>query len=835
VAKLMDLHGRAATIADGWQLASTPPNAIADPSSLADQNAARAALAWIPAEVPGTVAAARQKAGTWSSARPMPLGGEDHWFRTSFSGTGEEILRFHGLATLATVWLNGREILTSRNMFLSHDVPVLLAGRNELVICFRSLARALEEPLSGGRWRPRMITPSGLRHFRTTALGHMPGWCPSIDAIGPWRAIERIPKARALTAEIRSRLEGTTGILEVSLELPEDHTGPATFSRATISCAGATADLAHSTPNMLTGRLEIPDVELWWPHTHGHPTLHNVSASIGDVSIALGRTGFRKIEVDRGTDGRGFALKVNGTPIFCRGALWSSADLTTLPTAREAFAPWLTLARDGGMNMIRVPGTTVYEVDAFYDLCDELGLLVWQDFMFANFDYPVGDEAFARSVKAEAAQFLARTAISPALAVLSGGSEVYQQAAMLGLPAKKYLSPLFEEWLPEAVMQARPDLAYVPGSPSGGALPFVVDEGVSHYYGVGGYKRPLTDARHAGVRFAAECLAFANVPPEVTAPAHEPPLADITEPRWKPRIPRDMGAPWDFEDIRDHYLEEIFGVRAAAVRYEAPDRYLELSRATQAIVTEHVFTEWMREGSTAKGGLVLMLQDLEPSAAWGLITSCGAPKSSWYAMKRIFKSVRVTMTDEGVNGLAIHIANESSRSRDVVLRLTAWRDGRTQVLAAKEALTLRASSGTTLSAYKLIGSFFDISYAYRFNPPQHDATVATLTDAATGEVLSEAFHFPCGHAGAVPEGSLEASVERDGDAWILRLKAERLARFVHIADQNFIPDDDWFHLAPKRERRIRLRRRAAAADTASPKGRIRATNVPSPLTFEAKP
>jgi beta-mannosidase len=819
VARLVDIEGNPpAAVDEGWEMLATPPGMISAPGELPR------CTTWIRAAVPGTVAGARQAVGLWSAAAPAPLGGEDHWYRTRIFGHGREKLRFSGLATLATVWLNGREILSSRNTFRAHDVEIELAGEAELVICFRSLDKALAENSAACRWRPRMITPSALRNVRTSVLGHMPGWCPAIPTIGPWRPIERFGAGRTLSVDMHAHLAGTTGVLDVVLRGLDAR-------RIEIECAGHATILEPSDAGGVSGRLEIPEVPLWWPHTHGTPALHPVTATVHGRAITIGRTGFRAITVDRGNDGAGFALRVNDTPLFCRGALWSSADLVNMSGTRDAYEPSLRRARDAGMNMIRVPGTTVYEADAFYDLCDELGLLVWQDFMFANFDYPAADPVFAESVKEEAAQFLSRTRAAPSIAVLCGGSEVYQQAAMLGLPERKYRNPIFDVWLPEAVASLRPDVPYVPGSPSGGALPFVVDEGVGHYFGVGAYRRPLADARHANVRFASECLAFANVPPEVTAPHGQPPLADITDPRWKARIPRDAGATWDFEDVRDHYLEELFGERVAQLRTENPERYLELSRATQAAVVEQTLTEWTRSASPTRGALVLMLQDFQAGAGWGLIASCGAPKSPWYAMRRVFKPVRVTLTDEGVNGLAVHLANEPSVPRETVLELTAWRDGRTQVLAAKQAMTLGPRSNATLSAFKLIGSFFDISYAYRFSAPQHDATVATLRDAATGEVLSEAFHFPLGHARGVAEGALSASVEQDAGGYALILKADRLARFVHIVDPGFLPEDDWFHLAPKSERRIRLTPRDATSGR--PKGKVRATNVPAPLAYEA--
>src|SRR5205807_10299132 len=127
---------------------------------------------------------------------------------------------------------------------------------------------------------------------------------------------------------------------------------------------------------------------------------------------------------------------------------------------------------------------------AFHDLCDELGLLVWQDFMFANLDYPIADEGFKASVEREAGVQLAALGGRPSLAVLCGNSEVEQQVAMLGLDPALGRGELVGELLPQAIAEAQIDAIYVPSAPCGGALPFRPDRGVANYYGVGGYRRP---------------------------------------------------------------------------------------------------------------------------------------------------------------------------------------------------------------------------------------------------------------------------------------------------------------------------------------------------------
>lgn len=169
--------------------------------------------------------------------------------------------------------------------------------------------------------------------------------------------------------------------------------------------------------------LKLSDIEPWWPHTHGAARLYELTLVSDGVEYPLGRTGFRRVDVDRGADGDDFALIVNGERIFCRGAVWTTADIARLPGGRADYEPFLRLAAGAGMNMIRIGGTMAYETPDFFALCDELGLLVWQDFMFTNFDYPRNDKAFLGHVHAEVEEFLHGVQGSPSLAVLCGGSE----------------------------------------------------------------------------------------------------------------------------------------------------------------------------------------------------------------------------------------------------------------------------------------------------------------------------------------------------------------------------------------------------------------------------
>ncbi|MBB5277369.1 beta-mannosidase [Rhizobium rosettiformans] len=795
----------------GWTLMMSEPGQYQVPAEL-PRNAFN-----INASVPGTVAAALTEAGLFDPASPAPLHGKDVWYRRSLSGEtpGPAVLRFEGLATIAEIFVNGVLRHTSESMFEPVDLPLDLSGEDELVICFRALQPHLEKKGPRARWRPQMMDQQGLRLVRTTLLGHMPGWCPEIHPVGPFRPISLIRPSRDAISDLRIGAdldEFGTGVLTVEFR-------EAAGAEMAILCCGRTAQFERQPDGRMRARLDLPAVAAWWPRTHGEPTLHDVTLAIDGRLHSLGLVGFRRIEVDHDEDGKGFGLKVNGVPVFCRGAVWTNADILRLPGTAEAYAPWLALAAEANMNMIRIGGTMTYETADFFRLCDRLGIMVWQDLMFANFDYPTSDEAFARKAVSEVDMLLGRLQGHPSLAVVAGGSEVFQQGAMLGLPERIWKGEFFTDALAHVVRDRRPDVAYVPNSPYGGSMPFVPNEGVGHYYGVGAYQRPLEDARRAKVRFAAECLAFAHVPQQRTLDAHLP-VAPVHDSRWKARVPRDRGASWDFEDVRDHYLAELYGVDRARLRREDPAAYLDHARATTAEVVTETFAEWRRHGSSCRGALTWTLQDLEAGPGWGVIDATGEPKPVWYALKRAFRPLQVLLTDEGTNGLDIHLINEGPTSESVTLEIACLREGAQPVVSASKALSLDLRSSHRIPATDLFGAFFDTTYAYRFGPPSHDVTVARLLDTY-GAVLSEAFHFPLGRQQAHYSTGIEHAFHRIDGVWWLDLSTDRFAQSVHLDLENFRPEDDWFHLAPGRTKRIRLHPRDGAENDQKPRGTLR--------------
>lgn len=813
MARVLAITGHRATpLERGWELARADAPCD-DPAQLPP-------LSWSPALVPGTAASSLRASGQWTVDEPRDFDADDWWWRCRFEHAAPApgtrlLLRLGGLATLADVWLNGTRILRSENMFEAHalDVTAAVQGTNELLVRCRALAPVLRERRPRPRWRSPLISSQQLRWVRTTLLGRMPGGAPPVAPVGPWRAIA-LEEERGLSVErceARASLEGDDGVVRVHVRVRALDAAPTdgTLIVRAPDRTELTFPLAAAEGGF-GGEARVPRAERWWPHTHGPQPLYALRIVLGTaggaIELDLGRTGFRTVSLD--TPAGDFAVRWNGARIFCRGAVWSPPDIVALDAPAEVLRERLGRVRDAGMNMLRVGGTMTYESDAFHAICDELGILVWQDFMFASLDYPEGDPAFCAAAGREASAVVSGLQLSPGLALFCGNSEVAMQAAMMGRPPAERSGPLFDGLIPAACAAARPDVPYLPSTPWGGALPLHVGEGTSSYYGVGAYLRPLEDARRSGVRFAAECLAFANLPePSFLAGAR---LAPALVHRWKERVPHHPSAPWDFEDVRDHYLSRLFRVDVPALRRDDFDRYLALSGVVSGEAMAASFAEWRREGSSCSGALVWLLQDRWPGSGWGVLDSSGGPKPAWWYLRRALQPVAILLTDEGLDGLRVHAVNDSPLPLAATVRLSYFL-GTRLVESGEERVELPARGVLSRAGAALIGGrFFDGTHAYRFGPAPADVSVATLEIG--GQTISRAFHFPGGLPSARHEDvGLTATAEADGAGWIVSVRAERFAQSVQVDAPGWLPDDSYFHLPPGGAHRLRLVPRGAPA------------------------
>ena len=454
----------------------------AEPGSSLDAVRDRPETDWLPAIVPGGVheallAAGRipnpyfdrnERAVRWVEER-------DWWFRTqiptasSWPG-GRVLLVCQGLDTVADLWLDGQPLGHSENMFrpATFDLTGRLETGADLLICFRPPLAGLAPPAAATNLLQRLgdalasIAPSEsaedgeevglmsptlplatLRRKATFSWGWDFG--PRLPSIGPWRPVELVQESGAVltghhvrtdrvdvdnrSAELTVRIEATQ--LQQDLRPMADVELVSPSSKITVLTVPLAAD--GGAVGALSGAASVlvEDAELWWTHDLGAQPRYQATIRLRDGEQVLDerrdQIGLRTIALDRGGDpegGRHFRFVLNSVPIFARGAAWLPADMLVGSVSEARYRELLSTARDGRMTMLRIWGGGIYEHDAFYTLCDELGLLVWQDFAFACMDYPDDDPGLLAEVEREAAHQVRRLRNHACLALWCGNNEV---------------------------------------------------------------------------------------------------------------------------------------------------------------------------------------------------------------------------------------------------------------------------------------------------------------------------------------------------------------------------------------------------------------------------
>ncbi|MBC7785944.1 MAG: hypothetical protein H7Z18_00425 [Methylophilaceae bacterium] len=253
-------------------------------------------------------------------------------------------------------------------------------------------------------------------------------------------------------------------------------------------------------------------------------------------------------------------------------------------------------------------------------------------------------------------------------------------------------------------------------SPSNDCIPFHSGNSPSHYYGVGGYRRRFDDARLFKGTFALECLAFSHVPEdqslrtfyngEVIPPLH---------PLWKEGVVRDVGSGWDFSDITDFYVEQLFDINVAQLRATDQQRYLNYCRDATAETVERTLSIFRSNSAQGRAALVWGLHYFKPDSGWGYIDTLRQPKSAIYALARIAQPATILFVNEGLEGLAIYCAHDGAAALNATLSFSLV-TAKAQLFEHKvQAVSLPPQSISRFSVDFFLNRFVDSSYAYRFD------------------------------------------------------------------------------------------------------------------------
>jgi beta-mannosidase len=269
-----------------------------------------------------------------------------------------------------------------------------------------------------------------------------------------------------------------------------------------------------------------------------------------------------------------------------------------------------------------------------------------------------------------------------------------------------------------------------------------------------------------------------------------------------------MGAGWDFEDVRDHYLKLLYSADPATLRYTDAARYSELSRMVSGEAMAEVFGEWRRAASPCGGGILLWGADFEPGGGWGILDSRGQPKAAYWFLRRALAPCTVWTTDEGLNGVDVHVSNDRSEPTDAWLRVALYSFGGRRVVESDLAVSIAKHTTVTFGLEQILGRFVDASYAYRFGPPGHDVIAASLHRHRGDIPFAQSFRFPVGRSNQrspIAELGLQGQAKAlAGGAIEMLITTRRFAWGVRATAAGFMPDDAYFGIEPNGKRRIVL-------------------------------
>lgn len=430
--------------------------------------------------------------------------GERSWvYRTTFTAPAVQdgaaaVLAFDGLDTFATVVLNGAEVLVSDNMFTPQRVDVtstLREGDNELAVTFDSAyLRGWEEVEKhpGHKWGCWNGDSSRLA-VRKAQYEFGWDWGPVLNTCGPWRPVNlEIFESRLADLYFHTTVEDSLKSAKVVAHASVE--GAASTVRFDVSLDGkaVASETVKGESGDIQATFHINSPALWYPIRYGKQPLYTVKATLlssedQDIDTVTKKIGIRRAELIQreleGQPGTSFFFQVNNVPIYCGGSDWIPADNFLPRITRQRYYDWVKLVADGNQLMIRVWGGGIYEDQAFYDACDELGILVWQDFMFGCGNYPAHPEIL-KSIKREAEENVKLLRHHPSIVIWAGNNEDYQYQESAGLTydyenkdAESWLKTdfparyIYEKILPDVCSELIPETYYHPGSPWGKGRP----------------------------------------------------------------------------------------------------------------------------------------------------------------------------------------------------------------------------------------------------------------------------------------------------------------------------------------------------------------------------
>jgi beta-mannosidase len=771
---------------------------------------------WLPAQVPGTVHQDLLRADVIPdpfrrlNEKEVAWVDERNWLYLRKFELSEDFLNnspaeliFHGLDTYAEIALNGYLLGKSENMFTSWRRRVeayLKPGHNVLAIRFSSALQRVKDIakedncpfIYGGSVIERGYARKALYSFGWD-------WGPELATSGIWKDVELVFPYKAALSDVHftSKVEGNIAYINVDASVTGYTPGCYTV-RYMLSGHGYTEtmqkEIIDPTESTFTASTEfaIDNPKLWWPAGYGDPSLYNLHVELLDGETLLDtkdmHVGIRTVELIQEPDeiGESFYFRINGVPVFAKGANWIPGD-SFLPRVDKAkYQKLIDMAKEANMNMLRVWGGGIYEDDAFYNACDERGIMVWQDFMFACYEVPEA-EWFHKLVEEEAKENIIRLRNHPSLMLWCGNNEndttFYGGQRKLGKTVY-YGDTIYSQILPRICSRLDPDRPYWRSSPSGGEHPNCQTHGDRHSWDVFGGRQPYANYRQDHGRFLSE-FGFQALPTMQTIRT----FTDESDLSPNSDVMKSHNKMVGGMERLGEYLDTHFQP------YSDFEEYLAQTQINQGEAMRCGIEHWRSHKFDTSGTLIWQLNDCWPVSSWSLIDYGNRRKAAYYFVKRAFAPVMLSIWP-GEEEIEINLINDTLNTiggtAEVCLvdacgetiwqhkaSLSAGANGTGQIIIPVSALPDEAKDGTILlaSVYNKNGTVACSQALFR---PMKDLCIPAAELAITSIE-------PCKH-----------------DGFIVTISAEDIACYVHLASQDaeLSCSDNWFHMLPGEKREI---------------------------------
>jgi beta-mannosidase len=771
---------------------------------------------WRPAQVPGDVHLdlLRNKLipdpfYRDNEAKLQWIEGASWEYRTTISITPDIFknrnleLVFDGLDGYSEVFLNDTQVLTANNMFRIWRVsakPLLHVGANQLRVVFPSPDKAAAQAASADPWRLKTQVEDKT-YVRKAAYEYGWDWGPTFVTSGMWRPVhlEAWDEARISNLHIR-QLDVTATVAHLNCEVEVTAAENATaevsirYSHAGKPAEAARSVALHAGVNHLDLPLEIDKPGLWYPAGYGAQPLYTFIAHVKSRAHVEDErsvtTGLRSVVLRRDPDqwGRSFEFVVNGIPVFGKGADVIPFDSFPDRVTVENYRRILQSAKDANMNMIRLWGGGYYESEKFYSLCDELGIMVWQDFMFGN-DWQPGLYSWKLNVAAEIEDQVKRLRDHPSIIIWCGNNETEEAILWKDrpqLPAdariqmwQDYIST-FSGVIPSVVERLDPQRPYWPSSPSSDyeETSPTFQAGDSHIWDVWHGRVPFSTYEQHHARFVTE-YGFQSFPEMKTIEAFTSP-----EDRTSIFTPVMLGHQKNNEGnsiIRDYLLKD----------YPEPKDFASFLYVSQVLQAEGIkigAEHFRRSRPETMGSIFWQLNDCWPVASWSSIDYYGRWKALQYYARRFYAPLLVSPhVEDGI--LRTYIVSDKVQpvSGELHLRIVDF-DGK----VVKEALQPVSVPGLSSQVY-LQWPMSDLGNA----DTARQVAVADLVVEGVRVSRNLIYLVPTKQV-HLPEAHISAGLTRGAEGYFLKLSSPVLARSIYVTFGALSPElsDNYFDLLP---------------------------------------